>query len=82
MLTPEGVGQREDAAMNQASMFFTAMVMLAGAGWYVMAQNPDMIPKPGAEAKMEAPARATLVARGAAPVSARELDSEPPPPAR
>jgi hypothetical protein len=56
--------------------------MLAGAGWYVLAQNPDMIPKPSAEAKLEAPAKAALVARGPAPVGAKALDAEPPPPAR
>lgn len=25
--------------MNQASMFFTALVMLAGAGWYMLASH-------------------------------------------
>jgi len=69
--------------MNQASMFFTAMVMLAGAGWYVMASHPDMAPKPAAaQAKVETPKKAPLVARGQAPIAAKMLPLEAPPPAK
>jgi len=69
--------------MNQASMFFTAMVMLAGAGWYVIASNPDMVPKPvAAQVEVETPKKAPLVARGPAPIAAKALRSEEPPLAR
>jgi len=69
--------------MNQASMFFTAMVMLAGAGWYVIASNPDMVPKPvAAQGEVETPKKAPLIARGQAPIAAKLLPLEEPPPAR
>jgi hypothetical protein len=68
--------------MNQASMFFTAMVMLAGAGWYVMASNPDMLPKAAVQAKVETPKKAPLVARGQAPIAAKTIPLEEPPLAR
>jgi hypothetical protein len=63
--------------MNQASMFFTAIVMLAGAGWYVMASNPDMLAKPAAaEAKGDTPKKVRLVARGPGPIGAKVLPPE------
>lgn len=52
-------------------MFFTAMVMLAGAGWYVMASNPAQPAKPAAEAKVIAPQKAPLMARRPAPIAAK-----------
>jgi hypothetical protein len=51
--------------VNQASMFFTAVLMLAGAGWYVMASTPPApAEKPG---YVKAAPKAPLVARAPVP---------------
>jgi hypothetical protein len=88
--------EQQEAAVNQASMFFTALLMLAGAGWYAMASNPDMAASymaandmvPGApgpaiaQAQVGTPAKAPLVARAPAPIAAKASPPEQPPLAR
>lgn len=67
--------------MNQASMFFNAILLMAGLGWYTMASQPPAAVPVKAHAAKAAPAKAApakpaqprstrvpLVAWGEAPV--------------